>query len=204
MNGTLFAVLLAAAATGLSVSSGRRPKAVRASAARGGLWLPDWLDRRTPFTRRASRAHSRAVARELPHLVALMVGPLRGGASPAAALTLCVAALPGPAADRFRESLAALDVGADPEGVWRALGSDIEVGDLGRALVRAQRSGACVVETVERLADELALRAAAEAEDRAHTVGVRAAVPLGLCLLPAFLLLGVVPLVAGLFTQVLT
>jgi pilus assembly protein TadC len=51
---------------------------------------------------------------------------------------------------------------------------------------------------VERLADELARSARAEVEDRARAVGVKAAVPLGLCLLPSFLLIGVVPLVAGL------
>jgi hypothetical protein len=31
-------------------------------------------------------------------------------------------------------------------------------------------------------------------------VGVKAAVPLGLCLLPAFVLIGIVPLVAGLMS----
>ena len=45
---------------------------------------------------------------------------------------------------------------------------------------------------------ELAARAHADAEDAARRVGVRAAVPLGLCLLPAFLLIGIVPVVAGL------
>jgi hypothetical protein len=34
-------------------------------------------------------------------------------------------------------------------------------------------------------------------ESRARAVGVKAAVPLGVCLLPAFVLVGVVPLVAG-------
>ena len=57
--------------------------------------------------------------------------------------------------------------------------------------------GAAQVRTVERLADELAASARADVEDRARAVGVKAAVPLGLCLLPAFVLLGVVPLVAG-------
>ena len=33
-------------------------------------------------------------------------------------------------------------------------------------------------------------------------MGVKAAVPLGLCLLPAFLLIGIVPLVAGLLTSI--
>jgi hypothetical protein len=42
-------------------------------------------------------------------------------------------------------------------------------------------------------------RARAEVEARAKTVEVRAAAPLGACFLPAFVLLGVVPLVAGLF-----
>jgi pilus assembly protein TadC len=65
-------------------------------------------------------------------------------------------------------------------------------------MARAQRSGAPVVAAVERLSDELARRSRAEVEDRARAVGVRAAVPLGVCLLPAFLLLGIVPLVVGL------
>jgi hypothetical protein len=55
-----------------------------------------------------------------------------------------------------------------------------------------------VAAVVERLADDLAETGRAEVEQRARTVGVRAAVPLGLCLLPAFLLLGIVPLVASL------
>ena len=42
----------------------------------------------------------------------------------------------------------------------------------------------------------------AGAEDAARRVGVAAAVPLGICLLPAFMLLGVVPTVASLFGSV--
>jgi hypothetical protein len=38
-------------------------------------------------------------------------------------------------------------------------------------------------------------------EERARSVGVKAAVPLGLCLLPAFVLVGVVPLVVSLLTS---
>ena len=72
---------------------------------------------------------------------------------------------------------------------------------LGRAMARAQRSGAPVAATVERLADELAASGRAEIEDRARAVGVKAAVPLGVCLLPSFLLLGIVPMVAGLVSE---
>ena len=73
---------------------------------------------------------------------------------------------------------------------------------LGRALARSQATGASVVSSVDRLSDELAREARAAVEDRARAVGVQAALPLGLCLLPAFLLVGIVPLVAGLLATV--
>ncbi len=57
------------------------------------------------------------------------------------------------------------------------------------------------MQAVERLADELERESAARAEDAARRVGVAAALPLGVCLLPAFLLLGVVPTVASLFAS---
>jgi hypothetical protein len=48
-----------------------------------------------------------------------------------------------------------------------------------------------------RLSDDLRRQVRAEVESRARAVGVKAALPLGTCLLPAFVLVGVVPLVAG-------
>ncbi|HEY9566052.1 MAG TPA: type II secretion system protein, partial [Nocardioides sp.] len=62
---------------------------------------------------------------------------------------------------------------------------------------RAHGSGVPVAEVVRRLGVDLAREARADAEDRARTVGVRAALPLGLCLLPAFLLIGIVPVVVA-------
>ena len=75
---------------------------------------------------------------------------------------------------------------------------DPQLAPLGRALVRAGRSGASVTHEVVRLGDELARRSRAAVEERARGVGVKAAVPLGLCLLPSFVLIGVVPLVVSL------
>ena len=64
-------------------------------------------------------------------------------------------------------------------------------------MLRAAESGASVADAMARLADDLRLSSRAAVEARARAVGVRAALPLGVCLLPAFVLLGVVPLVAG-------
>jgi hypothetical protein len=84
------------------------------------------------------------------------------------------------------------------DAAWRPVLGRPELAPLARAMMRAHRSGAPVTDEVARLADELDRAARARVEGRARTVGVKAAVPLGVCLLPSFLLIGVVPLVAGL------
>jgi hypothetical protein len=61
-----------------------------------------------------------------------------------------------------------------------------------------------VADAMARLAGDLRRDARARVEGRARAVGVKAAVPLGLCMLPAFVLLGVVPLVAGSMSAILT
>lgn len=154
------------------------------------------------------RAESPAVVRDresarddLPHLVRLLSAALGAGAAPAEALVVVSAALPGAAAARLTPVAARLRLGADPVATWRGLVADPALAPLGRTLARAHATGAPVAASVERLADELARSARADVEDRARRVGVKAAVPLGICLLPAFLLLGVVPVVGGLLSR---
>lgn len=151
----------------------------------------------------AARREREAAAVELPHVVGLLATVLQAGGSAETALVEVCAALPGPATDRLALLRARLSWGAEPAPAWSQLSADPVLAPLGRALARAHESGAPVAAAVERLADDLARRRRADAEDRARTVGVRAAVPLGLCLLPSFVLLGVVPVVAGLMATVL-
>jgi Flp pilus assembly protein TadB len=143
----------------------------------------------------------REIRRDLPHLVDLLGAALRGGATPGSGVRMACRALPGAAAERLSGVTERLALGVDPERVWASLADDPELAPLGRALARSHRTGAGVVPTVERLADDLARSAAAHAEERARAVGVRAALPLGLCLLPSFLLLGIVPLVVGMLSE---
>ncbi len=136
--------------------------------------------------------------RDLPHVVRLLGAALSVGAAPVEALAAVADAVGGPASLRLSGVAARLRLGADPVAVWEGLAREPALAPLGRSLARAQSSGSPVVASVERLAGELARSARAEVEDRARRVGVKAAVPLGLCLLPAFLCLGIVPLVGGL------
>lgn len=59
-----------------------------------------------------------------------------------------------------------------------------------------------LVGAIEQLADALEREAGADAEDRARRVEVAAAVPLGVCMLPAFMLVGIVPTVAALLAAI--
>lgn len=140
------------------------------------------------------------VRRDLPLLVGLLAATLRAGAAPGDGVAVVCAALPGPAADRLAGVAARLALGMDPVQVWASLDGDPALAPLGRTMGRAQATGAPVVPAIERLADDLARRSREDVEERARAVGVKAALPLGLCLLPAFLLVGIVPLVAGLLT----
>jgi Flp pilus assembly protein TadB len=145
----------------------------------------------------AVRRRRERLAGAVPQVVDLMAACLSAGLSPAAALELVTTAVDDPAREELAAVSARLRVGVDPPTVWRDLADHPQLGGLGRALSRAVDSGASVADALARLAGDLRRQGRADAESRARAVGVRAAVPLGVCLLPAFVLVGVVPLVAG-------
>lgn len=189
-------VLCALAGLGAGIFVGGPLALVAAPAAAAGAWMV--LARSEPADVRRDREQAE---RELPHFVDLLSCALRSGTSPHTALTAVVSACPGQTAQRLGGSLARLRMGVDPGLVWADLATDDVLASLGRTLARAESSGSSVAAAVERLADELERSSLASVEDRARAVGVKAAVPLGLCLLPAFLLIGIVPTVAGLLTS---
>ena len=144
------------------------------------------------------RRRRQLAERDLPGLVQLLAAALETGCGVAEGLRLVCDACPGPASDALAAVPARLELGLPADLAWQPVLDDPQLAPLGRALVRAGRSGASVTHEVVRLSDELAGRARAEVEERARSVGVKAAVPLGLCLLPSFVLVGIVPLVVSL------
>lgn len=147
----------------------------------------------------------RAVEQDLPLALDLLAACLAGGASPAAALTAVAGAVPGPLGARLSHVSARLLAGAPPAEAWDALagGTDGPAADAARALARTSLSGAPVADAVAGVAAEAALAAAARAQARARRAGVLVVLPLGLCFLPAFVLIGVVPVVVGLLGPLL-
>ncbi|KAA9376573.1 type II secretion system F family protein [Microbispora cellulosiformans] len=156
--------------------------------------------RREPAEVRRRRARMEV---DLPFAVELMVACLRAGQPMSGAVETTAAAMPGPVGERLTLVGAQMRLGAAPEDAWAALSAEPSLAALSRAMVRAARSGAPVADVLTRLADDARRTARATASAAARRVGVHAVAPLGLCFLPAFVFLGVIPMVAGLAGQIL-
>lgn len=131
----------------------------------------------------------------------LVSAALDAGLPQLPAVAAVAAALPGPTGAPLRRAAAMVDVTG--ESAWRALVDDPDVGALAVAMARSGQSGAPVAESVRILAEEVRREERAERMSRARRVGVRTAAPLGLCFLPAFFVVAVVPTVIGLIGHVL-
>ena len=146
-----------------------------------------------------SRAARRSrLTRQLPVAVDLLSACLEAGATIPAALSAVTGAMPGPVREALCPVVRSLALGGHPERAWREVAADPELAALGRALGRAGDGGIPVAGLLARVADDLREAARADSARRAQTVAVRVVLPLGLCQLPAFVLLGVVPTVVGL------
>ncbi|MFF4413792.1 type II secretion system F family protein [Streptosporangium sp. NPDC001559] len=143
------------------------------------------------------------VMTDLPLAVDLMVACLRAGQPIAGAVDMTAGALGGPLGDRLAWVGGQLRLGAAPEEAWRALSAEGPLASLARTMSRATLSGAPVADILTRLADDAREEARSAASAAARRVGVQVVAPLGLCFLPAFVCLGIVPVVAGLAGDVL-
>lgn len=158
------------------------------------------LGRLEPRGQRDRRA--RLIA-DLPVAVDLLAACLCGGASWGESVEAVADAVQGPLGDELRGVAAQVRLGADPATAWLALAAEPELAALARTAARAVDSGAALAPALARLAQDRRRAARADAVARARAAGIRAVAPLGLCFLPAFMLLGVVPAVAGIASTLL-
>jgi len=153
--------------------------------------------------RSAARRQRGEVAAAVPRFADLLAACLESGAAPADAVDAVRRHLRGPLADRLAPVAGALRSGFDPLTVYDGSGRDDPVRGLVVALARAMESGAPLADTVAAVADDQRRRRRWSAEAAARRAGVQAVAPLVICFLPAFVLLGVVPVVLGIASEVL-
>lgn len=180
------AVLLAAA---LLVGAGPRPSRRRAG-------VPP---RRTGLVRETLAVDPFAMASALDVLAVCLSA---GMTVPAAASATSTSAPPALGA-LLRRAADLLALGADPDNAWSTRPEDDDFCTaVARLARRSAASGSALAGGAAELAEQSrqdTTHAAAAAAERA---GVLIAGPLGLCFLPAFVCLGVAPVVAGLAGQI--
>jgi len=145
-----------------------------------------------PSDEQATRAR---LLRDLPVACDLLGVCLRAGLPVVAALAAVGDAVPGPLGRALGGVAGLHRLGADPRRAWADV--PVELAPLARTFVRAGESGAAVVPALASLASDTRSSARALVEAEVRRAGVWVLAPLGLCFLPAFVCLGVVPLVLG-------
>lgn len=96
-----------------------------------------------------------------------------------------------------------LRLGADPDTAWQSPGGDAGGGEaLSRLARRSASSGSALAAGVADLAEQARQEVAHSAAAAAERAGVLIAGPLGLCFLPAFVCVGIVPVVVGLAGEI--
>lgn len=140
------------------------------------------------------------------HLAAawdVLAACLHAGLPVPAAVDAAAGEVTGSTASTLRRVADELRLGAEPADAWAPAQRRPELVRLARRARRAARSGTALAEAATSLAAELRADVQHAAESGAQRAGVLITAPLGLCFLPAFVCLGIAPVVLGLATRLL-
>lgn len=136
-------------------------------------------------------------AAAMPDILTLLAGTLAVGTPLRAAVERVIEFGDDPCTRDLRELAFRVSAGIPDEQAWRILAATPGWSEVARDVARAVSSGEGIVALLETHAEELRTVAAEQAEKKARKAGVSATIPLICCHLPAFILIGVVPIVAG-------
>jgi len=174
------------------------------------LWLMSptrtRVPRRTPanrnekvrrFRHRRRRDDRLALLAQAPIVADLFGAAVAAGASTIDAISVVAEAVDEPARSRLQVVVSALRLGASPTSAWNELMDEPALSPIASAVIRSQQSGSPLTFVLDAAAADMRHAHRSEVETQARAAGVRAVAPLALCFLPAYLLVGVVPVVAG-------
>ncbi|SFY23358.1 type II secretion system F family protein [Streptomyces atratus] len=180
---------------------GGLPGCVAGLAGAYGAWR--WQRSRRRPEPGAGQAEMAEAARQLPLAADLLAACISAGAGPREAAEAVGESLGGPVGVRLARTAAEIRLGGEPAAAWGRFGEMPGASALARCLDRAGATGAPAAEPVARLAEAMRAERASAAVARAQRAGVAVTAPVGLCFLPAFLMVGVAPVVIGLATGLL-
>lgn len=147
------------------------------------------------------RGDAPADTEALAHLLDLLAVALLAGLPTPDALAAVAEAIEhtDPAlAEPLRAAASRMRLGATPAEAWRDVPGAARLAPVASVLARATDGGGSVRAALGHAAARMRSEADAAATARAERASVLVAGPLGLCFLPAFICLGVLPVVIGL------
>jgi pilus assembly protein TadC len=156
-----------------------------------GLVVLGWLEPRS------ARDRQRQLIMETPQALELLAACLAAGLPARTACAAVVQAFEGPVADDLGRVLALLQLGAGEVSAWRAIDDHPQLGMAAADLARSVESGTSLVEGLQHHAAAAREARRAALQVRARAVGVRSVLPMMICFLPSFMLLGIVPAVVS-------
>ncbi len=147
----------------------------------------------------STRARQRRLVMEAPQALDLLAACLAAGLPPRNATAAVVSVFDGPLAEDLGAVARAVDVGLSDATAWRSLRGHPQLGEAAVDLARAVESGTRMVETLTFYARDARQRRASAVESTAKAVGVRCVLPMMICFVPSFILVGVLPAVVSAF-----
>ena len=133
--------------------------------------------------------------RELPAIASLLAALLESGATIERSVAALAQSHTGAAAPSLQRVAAAMHLGAGPQEAWNA--ASIALTPIAEALQRSATTGAPAATLLAAVAVDEQRVWQSRAEVAARSAGVRAILPLVVCFLPAFFLVGVVPVIVS-------
>lgn len=184
--------LLSALAAGLLFAAvGRWPGIVLGALAGGaGFLLLGRLPQKDPMLR--------AVAAELPDALDFLAVCVAAGLPLQRSVETVSRVSPAATASLLETVARQMALGRVGPDAWSSLASHPAWGRAATDIARAERSGTTLVSVLHDHAADARQEAADLATKRARTVGVQSAIPLMVCFLPAFIMIGVIPIIASL------
>ena len=151
--------------------------------------------------RRVQLSHAFVVERDIGDAVTLLGLAVGAGHNLGGAIAAASQRGDGPVFGSFRSALVRVERGERLADVLESLPDELgeSVRPMVAALVSCDRYGAPLGPTLERLASDVRITSRHRAEAAARRLPVRLLFPLVTCILPAFALLTVAPLIAGSF-----
>lgn len=163
--------------------------------------LTSWLAWRVLQKRLDDQLDVAALDRQSAEVAELLAACLASGAPLERSTDVVARAVGGAAGDLLNHISALIALGSPAQVAWRRYDQIGALGTIAGVVARSLESGAPLADALNTCAADVRDQQRAVVEAKAKSIAVSTVGPLGLCFLPAFLLLTIVPIVASLLSN---